>query len=99
MRKVLIVSADTPRPVRYSRARAASGAFNCASKYCVAASCRSISCRRSPDSRASSGELNSCFGSGIPVFCATARTASGKLRPSIFMTKVYTSPVSWQPKQ
>ena len=103
MRNVLIVSAETPRPVRYSRARAASGAFNCASKYCVAASCRSISCRRSPACspywRASSGVLNSRFGSAIPAFAATARTASGKLSPSIFITKLKTSPFSWQPKQ
>ena len=99
MRKVLIVSPDTPRPVRYSRARAASGDFSCASKYCVAASWISSSCRRSPASRASSGELNSRLSSAIPAFCATARTASGKLSPSIRITKVNTSPFSWQPKQ
>ena len=50
-----------------------------ASKYCVAASCRSISWRRRPASRASSGELKSRLGSGTPALAATARTASGKL--------------------
>ena len=35
----------------------------------------------SPCWRASSGELNSRLGSGMPALVATARTASGKLRP------------------
>jgi len=35
----------------------------------------------------------------MPHLVATARMASGKLMFSIFMTKVKTSPFSWQPKQ
>ena len=53
MRNFAIVSGVTPRPVRYSRARAAPGLFNCASKYCVAASWISI-------------KLSQAFGQGEP---------------------------------
>ena len=68
MRNFAMVSGVTPRPVRYSRARAASGALRAASKYWVAASWMSMSWRRRPASRASSGELNSRLGSGMPHF-------------------------------
>ena len=99
MRNLAMVSGVTPRLVRYSRARAAEGDFSWASKYWVAASWMSINWRRRPASRASSGEVNSRLGSGMPALVATARTASGKLMFSSFMTKVKTSPFSWQPKQ
>jgi len=45
------------------------------------------------------GEANSRLGRGTPHFCATVRTASEKPTFSIFLTKVKTSPCSWQPKQ
>ena len=78
MRKRAMVSAETPRPVRYSRARAEAGALRAAWKYCVAASCRSTSCLRMPACCASSGEWNSRCGSAMPLFCATTRTDSGE---------------------
>ena len=45
------------------------------------------------------GEENSRLGKGMPHFCATMRTASGKPTFSILPTKLKTSPEAWQPKQ
>ncbi len=93
MRNLATASAVSPRPVRYSRARAASGDLRFFSKYAAAASWMSINCPRSPASRASSGEY-ARFGIGTPAFAATVRSASGKLTFSIFITKVKTVPFS-----
>jgi len=98
-RKVLIASAETPRPAKYSRASAPSEDRSCSSNHAAAVSCRSNSFRRCPASAASSGELNSRLGSGMPHFCATIRTASGNPAFSILPTKLKTSPDCPHPKQ
>ena len=55
---------------------------------------------RRPASRASSGELNSRLGSGMPDFVATARTASGKLDVvELHDEGEDVALSSWQPKQ
>ncbi len=99
IRNFSIPFGSSPRPARYSRATAPSGPRNCSSKNAAAASCRSSSFRLSRASAASSGDEYSFFGSGIPHFCATIRTASGKLTFSIFTTKLNTSPDTPHPKQ
>src|SRR5438045_2744256 len=77
---------------------AAAGVRNCCSKKNVADSCRSSSLPRRLASLASPAE-RFCFGSGMPSFVATVRTASGKELFSIFWTKLKTSPETPHPKQ
>ena len=68
MRNLAMVSGVTPRPVRYSRARAASGPLRAASKYWVAASWMSMSWRRRPASLGFFGGAELALGEGDAAF-------------------------------
>src|SRR5208282_1776635 len=98
-RKLAMVFSSSPRPCKYSRARAPSGRVKHPWKKAAARSWASSNCARSLASLASPGLEYVALGSGIPSFSATSRTASGKVMFSTFCTKLKTSPDTPQPKQ
>ncbi len=96
MRKRAWISGVSPRSLRYPRARAPVRACKLSSKNFAASSITSWSVRRRCSFFSMSGETT---GIGTPAMPASFSTASGKVSPSVSITKPNWSPCFPEEKQ